>query len=59
MKLKKNLKPQQIFDPNGERAGWGDRYVSYEERLIKPNQPTPEAVKRAQFKDKTYQWNHK
>ena len=25
--------------------------------LIKPNPPTKEAVKRAQFKDKTYQWS--
>ena len=24
--------------------------------LTKPNPPTPEAIKRAQFKDKTYRW---
>jgi hypothetical protein len=27
--------------------------------LIKPNPPTPEAIKRAQFTDKTYVWNRK
>lgn len=26
--------------------------------LIKPNPPTAEAIKRAQFVDKTYIWNH-
>jgi hypothetical protein len=30
-----------------------DEYVS---RLDKPNPPTKEAVKKAQFKDKTYHW---
>jgi hypothetical protein len=29
----------------------------YEKRLIPPNPPTPEAVAKAQFIDKTYQWN--
>ena len=27
--------------------------------LIRPNPPTPEAIKRAQFKDKTYHWTGK
>ena len=27
--------------------------------LIKPNQPTEEAIKRAQFVDRTYVWNKK
>ena len=26
-------------------------------RLIKPNPPTAEAIKRAKFKDKTFYWN--
>ena len=26
--------------------------------LVRPNPPTPEMVKRAQFIDKTYQWKH-
>ena len=25
--------------------------------LIKPNPPTAEAIKRAEFRDKTYHWN--
>lgn len=28
-------------------------------KLIKPNPPTKEAIKRAQFIDKTYVWNKK
>lgn len=59
MNPKKNSKQQQIFDPNSERAGWGEKHVSYEERLNKPNPPTPNAVNKAQFKDKTYQWIRK
>ena len=27
--------------------------------LKRPNPPTPEAIKRAQFVDKTYVWNQK
>ena len=27
--------------------------------LKAPNPPTPEMVEKAQFKDKTYNWNHK
>ena len=30
-----------------------------EARLIKPNQPTKEAIEKAKFKDKTYQWKGK
>ena len=33
-------------------------WYTYNE-LKKPNPPTPEMVERAQFKDKTYVWNHK
>lgn len=28
-------------------------------QLKAPNPPTPEMVEKAQFKDKTYTWNHK
>ena len=31
-------------------------YVAYCMRLMRPYPPTAEAVKRAQFVDKTYQW---
>ncbi len=27
-------------------------------KLNKPNPPTPEAIAKAQFVDKTYQWKH-
>jgi hypothetical protein len=30
---------------------------SIQQRISKPNPPTPEAVAKAQFIDKTYQWN--
>jgi hypothetical protein len=33
-------------------------WYTYNE-LKRPNPPTPEMVERAQFKDKTYVWNHK
>ncbi len=36
---------------------WKPRKTSYEYRLIRPNPPTAEAVRRAKFKDKTYHWN--
>jgi len=29
---------------------------SMQQRIFKPNPPTPEAVAKAQFIDKTYQW---
>jgi len=31
----------------------------YEGKLKRPNPPTPEAIKRAQFVDKTYRWTGK
>jgi len=31
----------------------------YQMRLKRPNPPTPEAIKRAQFVDKTYKWTGK
>ena len=34
-----------------------DAEKELEKRLKKPNPPTPEAVEKAKFKDKTYRWN--
>ena len=34
-----------------------DAEKELEKRLKKPNPPTPEAVEKAKFKDKTYKWN--
>ena len=59
MKLKKSSIQQPIFDPNGERAGWGEEFLTYEERLNRPTPPSPQAVKRARFRDKTFVWVHK
>ena len=46
---------RQINDEDGYPV-----YIRYEEDpyydLVAPNPPTPEAIKRAQFVDKTYQW---
>ncbi len=41
---------QQIFDPGPMLT------YSQQLKLNKPNPPTPEAVKKAQFVDKTYKW---
>ena len=45
------LNPTSIQQPT---SSYGRMYI-----LNKPNPPTPEAVKRAQFVDKTYVWNHR
>ena len=29
-----------------------------QQQIFKPNPPTPEAIKKAQFVDKTYQWTN-
>ena len=34
-----------------------DAEEELEKRLKKPKPPTPEAVEKAKFKDKTYRWN--
>lgn len=47
LRQRKNSTPLQTSNAVFyEGAGWA----------IAPNPPTPEAVKRAQFIDKTYQW---
>ena len=50
MKLKQNqsLMQRQIFESPHQQA-----------ILTPPNPPTPEAIERAQFKDKTFRWNGK
>ena len=45
-----NLTQQQISEERWDRA------FNYLAQLKRPNPPTEEAVKRAQFVDKTYQW---
>ena len=42
------LKPNQTFE--------AILYMDSGLHVIKPNPPTPEAVAKAQFVDKTYQW---
>ena len=44
--LKKNSIQQQTFSSPHQQA-----------MLTPPNPPTPEAIEKAQFKDKTYRWN--
>ena len=48
MKLRQSQ--PQIFKDGGYEHPWY-------EYLKKPNPPTPEAVEKAKFKDKTYTWN--
>jgi hypothetical protein len=53
MKLQnqQRLTPQQI-----SKQAW-DRAFNYIAALKRPNPPTEEAVRRAKFVDKTYQWH--
>ncbi len=48
MKLNPNSTQQQIF-----KHPWYD----YVDRLNKPNPPSQEAIEKAKFIDKTYQWS--
>ena len=50
MKLRNSLTHQT----NSEYVHPWDAYVA---KLKKPKPPTPEAVEKAKFKDKTYTWN--
>ena len=52
MKLRPNSTQPQIFE-NGE---YEHPWYSYEDRLKKPNPPSQEAIEKAKFVDKTYQW---
>ncbi len=49
MKLRPNLTQPQIFENGNYEHPW---YTF----LNKPNPPSKEAVKRAKFRDKTYNW---
>lgn len=52
MKLNQN---QSSTQPRTSKESW-DRAFNYLAQLKRPNPPTPEAVAKAQFVDKTYQW---
>ena len=48
---------QQIFE--AERDAYRKLISNFQKsKLHKPNPPTPEAVQRAQFVDKTYRWKN-
>ena len=49
MKLNPNSTQPPIFDGGYEHPWY--------KHLKKPNPPTPEAVEKAKFKDKTFTWN--
>ena len=55
MKLrpKPNSTQPRIFEGSEYVHPW---YEKTDNKLIKPNPPSKEAVERAQFKDKTYHW---
>ena len=59
MKLKQNQSsmPQQTFESPHQQAILTSDYLAYCMELKRPNPPTPEAIEKAQFKDKTYRWN--
>jgi hypothetical protein len=48
---------QQIFE--AEKEAYRNLIKDFQKsKLHKPNPPTPEAVQKAQFVDKTYHWNN-
>ena len=70
MKLRPNSKQQNFegVDPNKKiwehpwnthLKKWDAEQAIKNGELIKPNPPTTEAVKKAEFVDKTYQWQKK
>lgn len=57
LKPKTSSTQAQTFDPWNLRGRLPMTPVwKYGKRLIRPNPPTPEAVAKAQFVDKTYKW---
>ncbi len=57
MKLRpRNSTQPRIFD-GGYKHPWYKQNEKYEDRLIRPNPPTKEAIEKAKFKDKTFHWN--
>ena len=49
--------PPRIFEGSEYVHPWYEKTKSYEDRLIRPNPPTKEAVEKAKFVDKTYKWS--
>ena len=57
MKLRPRTSTQpRIFD-GGYEHPWYKQNKKYEDRLIRPNPPTKEAIEKAKFVDKTYSWD--
>jgi len=57
MKLRPRTSTQpRIFD-GGYEHPWYKENKKYEDRLIRPNPPTKEAIEKAKFVDKTYHWS--
>ena len=59
MKLRpknQNLTQPRIFEGSEYVHPWYEAFENYENKLIKPNPPSKEAIRRAEFKDKTYHW---
>ncbi len=56
----KTLTPKQISDYQAMNEEFIEEGTEFRIQLPiqKPNPPTPEAIQRAQFVDKTYQWTH-
>jgi hypothetical protein len=50
------LKPVNSMKPLFSTKSSTQQQTSNQE-LKRPNPPTPEAIEKAQFKDKTYSWN--
>ena len=54
---------QQTFEFRTIAPDGYPKYINYIDDpycdLVAPNPPTPEAIKRAQFVDKTYKWTGK
>ena len=59
MKLKQNLSSTHHQISNLQRSIQQQIWKAEQEAYLKrPNPPTPEAVQKAQFVDKTYHWNN-
>ena len=54
-KNQNSIQPR-IFDNSEYIHPWYERSKTYENKLIRPNPPSKEAVERAKFRDKTYHW---
>ena len=55
MKLNPNSTRPQIFEHY--EHPWYKQNKKYEDRLIRPNPPTKEAIEKAKFVDKAYHWS--